>query len=164
MIITPLFVIFMIIVFVLVFLFMNTIDKRKWLTILVSIILTPLVYFYAFYPMLNIFSSYHHQKYFNSESWVEKPSLRYEMQDAMISTTDFIGKSKEDVTALLGTSEWLSWDESKKTYDANKWNYGLGSEPGAFNTMKACVEITFEANKITTITSYNEEIKFNVKD
>ena len=65
MIITPLLVLFVIIVFILVYLFVSTIDKRKWLTLLVSIVLTPVVYFYLFYPMLNIISNYHHEKYFD---------------------------------------------------------------------------------------------------
>ena len=74
MIITPSIIIFNIIIFILVFLFVKTIDNRKWLSILVSLVLTPIVYFYVFYPILNIFSSYHHEKYFNSEVWIDKPS------------------------------------------------------------------------------------------
>ena len=73
MIITPIFIILISIVFVLVWLFVNTIDKRKWLTFLVSLALTPIAYFYVLYPMINIFSNYHHEKYFNAEAWEEKP-------------------------------------------------------------------------------------------
>lgn len=164
MIITPLLVVFMCIVFILVFLFINTIDKRKWLSILVSIALTPVVYFYMFYPMLNIFSNYHHQKHFNSESWIENPSLRYEMEDAMLNTQMLIGKSKAEVLVLLGTQEWLNWSDTLKNHDTNKWNYALGTEPGAFNTMKSCIEITFEADKVSAIKPYNEDIKFDAKD
>ncbi len=87
MIITPLFVIFLIIVFVLLFLFLNTVDKRKWLSALISVVLTPFVYFFMFYPFLNIISSYHHQKYFDSEAWIDQPALRYEMINSTIKTT-----------------------------------------------------------------------------
>jgi len=93
MVITPLVVIFNLTIFVLVFLFVKTIDKRKWLSVLVSLVLTPLVYFYVFYPILNIFSSYHHQKYFNSEVWIEKPSLRFEMTENILKTDTLMGKN-----------------------------------------------------------------------
>lgn len=164
MIITITMVVLMCITFVLVFLFVKTIDKRKWLTILVSLVLTPFIYFYAVYPMINIFSSYHHQKYFSSEVWKEKPSLRYELSDDMMASELLIGKSKTEIEALLGQHEWLSWDEQLKDHDTNKWNYGLGIEPGAFNTEKACLEITFTNDKVTNLRTYNDLIKFDAED
>lgn len=160
MIITPFLVIFMIVVFILLFLFLNTVDKRKWLSALISLVLTPFVYFYMFYPFINIISSYHHQKYFDSEAWTEKPALRYEMIDNTITSDTLIGLSKEKITHLLGKEEWLSWDDGKKAHDSNKWNYGLGIEPGAFNDKKDCVEITFKNNKVVALRTYQEEIKF----
>lgn len=164
MIITVPLVILMCLVFVLVFLFVKTIDHRKWLTILVSLVLTPLIYFYALYPMLNIFSNYHHQKYFSSELWNEKPALRYELADHMIDSEVLLGQSKTDVKSLLGTYEWLSWDDEKKDHDPNQWNYSLGIEPGAFNTEKECVTITFSNDKVIDVTPYKEAIKFDAKD
>lgn len=164
MIITAPLVILMCIVFVLVFLFVNTIDKRKWLTFLVSLAVTPFIYFYALYPMINIFSNYHHEKYFSSELWIEKPSLRYELSDDLLASEILIGKSKTEVDALLGTYEWLSWDDTKKDHDQNKWNYALGLEPGAFNTEKECIEIVFENDKVISINAFKELIKFDVED
>ena len=67
MIYTPVFIILLIVVFLLVWLFTNTIYKRKWLSFLISLALTPIVYYYILYPLINIFSSYHHEKYFVSE-------------------------------------------------------------------------------------------------
>lgn len=160
MIITPFLVIFMIVVFVLLFLFLNTVDKRKWLSGLISLILTPIVYFYLFYPFVNIVSNYHHQKYFDSEAWIEKPALRYEMIDSTIKSDTLIGVTKEDLTNLLGTYEWLSWDDTIKDFDLNKWNYGLGIEPGAFNDERECVEIQFENNKVKILNHYQEEITY----
>ena len=160
MIITPILVIFMIVVFLLLFLFLNTVDKRKWLTGLISLVLTPFAYFYMFYPFINIISSYHHQKYFNSEAWIEQPALRYEMIDYTKESDTLIGASKESITKLLGQQEWLTWDDTKKAHDNNKWNYGLGIEPGAFNNQKECVEVTFKANKVTELKHYQEEITF----
>ena len=43
MIITPFLVIAMIVVFVLLFLFFKTVDKRKWLVLIVSLVLTHFV-------------------------------------------------------------------------------------------------------------------------
>ncbi len=160
MIITPFLVIFMIVVFVLLFLFLNTVDHRKWLTALISLILTPFVYFFMFYPFINIISSYHHQRYFDSEAWIEKPALRYEMIDHTIESDTLIGASKVKIENLLGTYEWLSWNDAKKAHDSNKWNYSLGIEPGAFNNEKECVEITFEKEKVVALKHYQEEITF----
>jgi hypothetical protein len=160
MIITPFLVIFMVVVFVLLFLFLNTVDHRKWLSALISLVLTPFVYFYLFYPFINIISNYHHQKYFDSEAWKEKPSLRYEMIDHTIETDTLIGFSKEKLTTLLGTAEWLTWDEAQKAHDTNRWNYGLGIEPGAFTDNRDCVEIIFKDDKVIELRPYQEEIKF----
>ena len=164
MIITVTLVILMCAVFVLVFLFVKTIDKRKWLTILVSLAMTPFIYFYALYPMINIFSNYHHQKYFSSEKWTEKPALRYEISDDMMATEVLIGKTKTEVNSLLGTYDWLSWDDTKKDHNNNKWNYGLGIEPGAFNTEKECIEIVFKNDKVVTINPFKDLIEFDDKE
>ncbi|MFT4610994.1 MAG: hypothetical protein ACJA1H_000598 [Glaciecola sp.] len=164
MIITIPLILIMSITFVLVFLFVKTIDKRIWLTFLVSLVFTPLVYFYAVYPMINIFSNYHHQKQFSSEIWQDKPSLRYELSDDMMTSEILIGQSKTAIESLLGTHEWLSWDDSKKDYDTNKWNFGLGREPGAFNTKKECLELSFKNNKVIDLRVYKEEQKGDVKE
>jgi hypothetical protein len=160
MIITPLLVIFMAVVFVLLFLFLNTVDQRKWLSALISLVLTPFVYFYLFYPFVNILSNYHHQKYFDSVAWIENPNLRYEMIDSTRDSDTLIGFSKSEIEASLGTFEWLTWDDAKKAHDPNKWNYGLGIEPGAFNDKKECVEIIFNKDNVTEIRQFQEEITF----
>ncbi|RZN84040.1 MAG: hypothetical protein EVB11_03080 [Winogradskyella sp.] len=161
MIITPLLVILMLVVFILLFLFLNTVDKRKWLTGLISLVLTPLAYFYMLYPFINIISNYHHQKYFDAEAWVEKPALRYEMIDFTVESDTLKGKTKTEIESLLGKAEWLSWDDAKKAHDNDKWNYGLGIEPGAFTEEKNNVEITFSNNKVERLKTYTEPITFD---
>lgn len=160
MIVTPLYVVFLVIVFIVVWLFVNTIDKRKWLTILISLVLTPIVYFYLFYPMLNIFSSYHHEKYFDAEAWEEKPELRYEMSKQIISDSLLIGKQKNDIEALLGKSEWFGWDETLKANSKEKWNYNMGFEPGAFNSTQECLELMFKNNSVESVRPYQLEKTF----
>ena len=160
MILTPALVIILIIIFILVWLFTNTIDKRKWLSFLISLALTPPVYFYVFYPLLNIFSSYHHEKHFDAEAWTEKPAYRYEMSNQITNKNLFLGKSKKEVKAILGTSEWYGWDDSIKANSPDKWNYNLGYKPGAFNMMQECLELEFKNNTVASIKQYQLETKF----
>lgn len=160
MILTPLFVVFLVAVFLVVWLFINTIDKRKWLTIIVSLVLTPIVYFYLFYPMLNIFSSYHHEKYFDAEAWEEKPALRYEMAKQMITDSLLIGKNENDIETLLGKPEWFGWDENLKANSQEKWNYNMGFVPGAFNDMQECLELQFKNNTVISVRPYQLEKTF----
>lgn len=159
MIITPLFIIFLIIVFVLVWLFANTIDKRKWVSLLISLVLTPLTYFFVFYPILNIFSGYHHEKYFDAEAWKVKPAFRYEMANHVKSEL-LTEKSKEEVEFLLGVPEWFGWNDSIKGNSPELWNYNLGFKPGALNNMQECVEIEFKNNVVKTIKQYQLEKTF----
>lgn len=161
MIITPLLVVFMVIVFIVLFLFFNTIDRRKWLTFLVSLVFTPIVYFYVFYPFLNIISNFHHQKHFDASAWNEKPALRYEMIDAMIATDTLIGLSKSAIEERLGRFEWLTWDESMKKHDSSRWNYGLGIEPGAFNKSKEALEILFKNDSVVQLTPFQQNISYD---
>lgn len=163
MIITPVFIILISIVFILVWFFANTIDKRKWVALIISILLTPIVYFYVFYPFINIFSSYHHQKHFETVSWKAKPALRYEMINEIISDSLFLGKNKQEVEELLGTSEWFGWDDAIKANTPESWNYNLGFEPGAFNMMQECVELKFKNNVVISVNQYQLEKTFEEK-
>lgn len=163
MIITPFLVILLIIVCVLTYLFVNTIDERKWITIPLSVILTPFIYFYAFYPLLNIFSSYHHEKYFDAEVWHKSPSFRYEMYDNITATDTLVGISKSRIKELLGTYEWLSWDDAKDAHDENRWNYGLGILPGAFNSKSEAMEVVFDNDTVREINTYKIALKLDAQ-
>jgi len=161
---TPILIISCIVIAVLLYLFLNTIDNsRKWLNTILALIITPLAYFYIWYPVSTIFIPYHHHKQFNNEAWSEKPGLRYEMIDHMIETNYLIGKSKEDVAKLLGKVQWLSWNEANKDFDPEVWNYGLGLIPGVFQDTKEDVEITFKNNKVTLVKLSQADYTFEVK-
>ncbi|GAA4281737.1 hypothetical protein [Gaetbulibacter aestuarii] len=160
MIYTPLHIIFLVVIFLLMWWFANTIDKRKWLSFLIALVLTPFVFYYVFYPVLNIFSSYHHEKYFDAEAWKEEPALRYEMSDNMISDSLFIGKTKAQVEKQLGEAEWYGWDDNIKANSPELWNYNLGFEPGAFNHMQECLELTFDHDTVTAVKQYQLEKEF----
>lgn len=163
MIITPTLVVLMLVVFLLLFLFLNTVDKRKWLTMLISLVLTPFAFFYLVYPFINIVSDYHHQKYFDAEVWNTKPNLRYEMIENIVETDTLIDKSKYEVETLLGKAEWLSWDDAIKTYNVSKWNYNLGIKPGAFTNDQTNVEISFKNNIVSSLKIYTEPLTFDVE-
>ena len=160
MIYTPTFIVLLIIVFILVWLFTNTIDKRKWLSFLISLALTPIVYYYVLYPLINIFSNYHHQKHFDQAAWVSKPALRYEMSNEMVEKNIFLGKTKAEVEATLGKPEWFGWDDAIKSNSKDKWNYNLGFKPGALNMNQECLELVFENNKVVSTKQYQLETKF----
>tara|TARA_R110000868_G_scaffold149519_4_gene371992 strand:+ start:822 stop:1316 length:495 start_codon:yes stop_codon:yes gene_type:complete len=163
MIITPTFVILFSVVFILVWIFANTIDKRKWVNFLITLVIAPLFYFYVFYPFINIFSNYHHQKHFNEETWVEKPALRYEMSREILQDSLFYGKTKKQVEAALGMSEWFGWDDSIKANTSDKWNYNLGYLPGAFNMKQECLEFEFKNNVVISTKQYQLETNFEEK-
>ncbi|WP_298238822.1 hypothetical protein [uncultured Algibacter sp.] len=160
MILTPIFVVLFLLVFVLVWLFARTIDKRLWVSLLIGMVLTPILYFYVFYPFINIFSSYYHEKHFDSSAWKDKPGLRYEMSKEIINESLFIGKDKNEVEILLGKSEWFGWDDSLKMNSQNKWNYNLGFKPGAFNRNQECLELIFKNTKVKSIKQYQLEKTF----
>ncbi|WP_223550854.1 hypothetical protein [Aestuariivivens sp. NBU2969] len=160
MILTPAFIILISLIFILVGLFAKSIDKRKWVVLLITIAATPVVYFYIFYPFINIFTSFHHKKYFNADAWEAKPALRYEMSENIIHSNLLEGKSKKDVEYLLGKSNWYSWDDSLKMNSPDKWNYNLGMKPGAFNRNKECLEIEFKNNLVKRVTQYQFEETF----
>ena len=164
MLITIPLILFLLLNFVLIYLFLKTVDKRKWLVLLISLVLTPVIYFYVFYPFINIISSYHHQKYFDSDNWKDNPALRYEMIDQMVISEDLQGISTSEAKDLFGKAEWYTWDDALKQHDSTKWNYGLGIEPGAFNSQKSNAIIRFENGELVEILSYKEELSYEASD
>ena len=130
---------------------------------LISLILTPVVYFYVFYPFLNIISSYHHQKHFDSEAWETNPGLRYEMVDQMKTSDEFKHIDAAKAKTLLGEAEWYSWDDQLKQFDSSRWHYGLGIKPGAFTNTKTNALFVFENGELTDISTYEEEISYENK-
>jgi hypothetical protein len=157
MILTPLFIVLFLLVFILLWQFVKSIDERKWLSLIINIVLTPIVYFYLFYPLLNIFSSYHHEKHFDSIAWKEQPKLRYEMGNEIIENQLFKGKTKSEVQKDLGRSEWFGWNDSIKANSTDRWNYNLGFKPGAFNKNQECLELIFKNDTVVKSIQYQME-------
>lgn len=160
MIITVPLVISFIVTFVLVWLFVKTIGNKKWLSFLIAIVITPFAYFYLLYPMVNIFSSYHHEKYFNTEDWEDYPAQRFEMMSDILNDTTFIGETKAEIKSKLGKAEWYGWDDAIKANSKDKWNYNLGFKPGAFTKDQECLEFVFKNDTLKSIRNYQLEKKF----
>jgi len=149
---TPTLIISCLIIVVLLFFFINAIDdERKWLNVILAILITPVFYFYIWYPISTIFIPYHHHKQFSVENWKEKPGLRYEMIDQMIATDFLKGKTQAEIVKILGNPQWLSWSDAKKDFDPNRWNYGVGVLPGAFRSIKEDVEVVFKKDKVVDV-------------
>ncbi len=149
---TPILLLSCIAIAIALYLFLKTIDDtKKWRIALLAILITPLVYFYIWYPILTIFLPYHHQKEFNNEQWTKKPGLRYEMIDNMIATKFLLSHSKSDIKQLLGPSEWFGWNSDTNDFDANVWNYGLGVIPGVFKPTKEDICIRFKNDSLISV-------------
>ncbi|WP_299781363.1 hypothetical protein [uncultured Formosa sp.] len=161
MIYTVPFITILVLLFIVLFIFSRTIDKRIWVAFIISMVLTPLVYFYVLYPLINIFSDYHHEKYFDADAWKSSPAFRYEMAYDLEQSNTITGKSKSEVSAILGEPEWFSWNDAIKANDSNFWNYSLGIKPGAFNKNQECFKITFKDNIAQSLEHYQLELKFN---
>ncbi|CDF78682.1 conserved hypothetical protein [Formosa agariphila KMM 3901] len=161
MILTVPFAIILGLLFIALFIFSRTIDKRTWVALAISLVLTPIIYFYVLYPLINIFSSYHHEKHFEAEAWEDKPAYRYEMANDLEHSNVLLGKNKSEVTTILGKPEWFSWNDAIKANDSNFWNYNLGIKPGALNTTQECLKITFQNNTVTGLEHYQLELEDN---
>jgi hypothetical protein len=144
-------------VFLVLWQFIKSIDDRKWLSFIISVLLTPVIYFYLFYPLLNIFSNYHHEKHFEAIAWKEKPTLRFEMSNQIVDNQFFKGKTKSEVQKALGASEWYGWDDTLKINSPEKWNYNLGFKPGAFNIQQECLELVFKNDTVVKSSQYQME-------
>ena len=115
---------------------------RKYLAIIPTIILSPLLYVGII--MIWIFSvSYYPKTDFNMQEWNENKEERYKMSNDIIKSDILIGKTKEEVIELLG-EDYYSYDESHIAYD-------LGFVPGLFNIDPDVLDIYFKNGKVIKV-------------
>ncbi|MCA8831150.1 hypothetical protein [Hymenobacter pini] len=101
----------------------NSIHKNAF-SIFMVICTSPVVFFVVLY--LCLFSSVYYYKYgFDSRGWLKNPEKRYEMTTDMIESKMLIGKTKEEVSELLGDERRLEW--TKDGLDC--WQYYIGDKP-----------------------------------
>ena len=76
------------------------------------------------------------------------------MSDDLVASKEMIGRAKDDIKMLLGTYEWLSWNDTIHGKDPNYWNYGLGIEPRAMNDKKDNILIVYKHNRVVDVELY----------
>ena len=116
--------------------------NRKYIAMITSIILSPLIYVGTIVIMFYILSYYPTQE-FDKNLWDQKIEERYKMSQDIIDNNLLIGKSKEEVIELLGNDF--------STYKENIIEYYLGFVPGFINIDPDCLFIYFEDNKVIKV-------------
>jgi hypothetical protein len=116
--------------------------NRKYLAIIPSVVLSPIVYIGVIY--LWIFSiSYYPTNDFDKQTWESNPEERYKMSEDIIESKMLIGKTKQEIVELLGNDFY--------SYSENHIAYGLGFIPGLFNIDPDVLDIYFENGKVTKV-------------
>ena len=116
--------------------------NRKYLAIIPTLILSPIVYIGLIY--LWIFSiSYYPTDDFDKQMWQSNPEERYKMSENIIESKILIGKTKREIIELLGNDYY--------SYSENHIAYGLGFVPGLFTIDPDVLDIYFENGKVIKV-------------
>ena len=116
--------------------------NRKFIAIISALILSPIIYAGVIY--LWMFSvSYYPSNDFNKQKWEANTEERYKMSENIIESKMLIGKTKEEITDLLG-QDFYSYDEKHIAFE-------LGFVPGLFNIDIDVLDIYFENGKVTKV-------------
>lgn len=118
-------------------------DKNiKYLAIIPTIMLTPIVYVGLIYFW--IFSiSYYPINHFDKQTWESNPEERYKISENIIESKILIGKTKHEIVLLLGNDYY--------SYSKNHIAYGLGFVPGLFKIDPAVLDVYFENEKVIKV-------------
>lgn len=123
----------------------GTEKNRKFLALIPTVILTPVVY--AGIIMIWIFSiSYYSTSDFDQSEWNSNIGERYEMSEDIIKSKMLIGKTQEEVIQILGTDFYPN--------NKNRIIYELGHVPGLFNIDPDYLEIKFKNGKVISVQQY----------
>jgi len=116
--------------------------NRKYLAIIPTVVLSPLLYVEII--MIWFFSvSYYPKTDFDKQEWNNKKEERYKMSKDIINSEMLIGKTKEEVIGLLGDDFY--------SYDENSIEYDLGFVPMLFNIDPDVLVIYFEKGKVIKV-------------
>ncbi len=122
-------------------------DKnRKYIAVLPTTILSPLVYVVII--TLWVFSiSYYSTIDFNQEIWKSNTEERFKMSKNIIESEMLVGKTKEEVIAILGDKYYLNNEDGLA--------YGLGVLPGLLNIDPSFLFIEFENGIVKKVYQYD---------
>lgn len=119
--------------------------NRKFLAIIPTLILSPIIY--VGLVMIWIFSiSYYPASNFDKNEWDSNVEERFKMSEDIIESEILIGKTREEVIQMLG-NDFISNNESKITYE-------LGHVPGLFNIDPDYLDIKLENGKVISVNQY----------
>ncbi|AFM04737.1 hypothetical protein Fleli_2365 [Bernardetia litoralis DSM 6794] len=119
--------------------------NRKFLAIIPTIILSPIIYIGLF--MIWIFSiSYYPTSNFDKNEWNSNIEERFKMSEDIIESEILIDKTREEVIEILG-NDFITNNESKITYE-------LGHVPGLFNIDPDYLDIKLENGKVISVKQY----------
>ncbi len=116
--------------------------NRKYLAIIPTVVLSPLLYVEII--MIWFFSvSYYPKTDFDKQEWNNNKEERYKMSKDIINSEMLIGKTKEEVIGLLGDDFY--------SYDENSIEYDLGFVTMLFNIDPDVLVIYFEKGKVIKV-------------
>ena len=121
-------------------------DKnRKFLALIPTVILSPIIYIVLI--MIWIFSiSYYPSSDFDQNDWNSNVQERYKMSSDIINSKLLIGKTREEVIQILG-NDFSSDDETELIYE-------LGFVPSLFNIDPDYLEINLENGIVKGVHQY----------
>jgi len=116
--------------------------NRKYIAVVPTVILSPLLY--VCIVTIWLFSaSYYMEQAFQREIWIEDVEHRYKMSASLIENEMLIGKTKEEVVSLLG--------EDFYSYNENYIGYYLGYVPGLAKIDPDILDIFFEDGRVIEV-------------
>lgn len=123
----------------------RTNNWRIVLTWTSTIVATPAIYLILvglfFFGM-----SYHPNREFNKQKWIEDKETRYELSDDIIKSKILIGKTKLEVRNILG--------EEGNIDQSDDWGYYLGFKPGFANIDPCVLIIKFRDGKVIYVAQH----------
>lgn len=123
----------------------GTEKNRRFVALIPTIILSPLIYVGLI--MIWIFSiSYYPTIDFDQTEWNSNIEERYRMSEDIIESKMLIGKTHTEVIEILGT-DFSSNSDNKLTYE-------LGHVPGLFNIDTDYLEVKLENGIVVIVNQY----------
>lgn len=121
------------------------VTRSSLYSVVVSLIMSPFVYFLLVYGYFMI-SAYYPDRTFDRDAWLNDREIRYEYTQSLRKQQLLDGKTQEEVKEYLG-------EPDEKT--ATTFTYYIGFKPSVFKIDPDCLVIEFENNKVSEIAERN---------
>ena len=119
------------------------------LSLLSTLILTPIVYYFLIISFFSIlFYEYHPESKFDSIKWSENRNDRHEMRKDIIESGILLGKTKTELVELLGKPN----NNFKISNDTlQNWIYNLGNEGHGFGWKFHNLNLYFKNGEVVKV-------------